>query len=76
MIPTDVRVIGILGVHHFRAEGTLVGNRGALEVFGLHVAEDILAAGGHKAAEEADIAAALLLPRHPGLDQPFPALWK
>jgi hypothetical protein len=49
MIPTHVGVKGILGVHHFGTEWTLVGDSRALEMLRLHVAEDILPPDGREA---------------------------
>jgi hypothetical protein len=72
VIPTDVRVVGILRVHHFRTEGALVGHGGALEVLGLHVAEDVFPPRGGEPAEQTDVAGAHRLLPHPRLYDPFP----
>ncbi len=72
VIPTDVRVVGILRIHHFRTEGALVGHGGALEVLGLHVTEDVFPTRGGESAEQTDVAASHRLLPHPRLYDPCP----
>ncbi len=67
-----MRVVRIFRVHHFRTEGALVGHGGALEVLGLHVAENVFPTRGGEPAEQTDVAAPHRLLPHPRLYDPSP----